>query len=130
MKVKICVKKFAVYLVWKEILKKWVLDNAPKTIDLSQQLKEGNNDTYFKTAGEAVGFAKTKAEKKGFEIDEDDWNTQITHGGRYSRLRPSVGKTHSFTVGLHKNGKPQRKGLSISLFGMDSGNYELTYYIN
>ena len=118
---------------WKEILKKWVLDNAPKTIDLSQNLGESVNeasDTYFKTAGEAVDFAKTKAEKKGYEIDEDDWNNQITHGGRYSRLRPSVGKTHTFQIGLLKKGKPQRKGLSISLFGMDSGNYELTYYIN
>jgi len=118
---------------WKETLKKWVLDNAPKTIDLSQNLGESvneANDTYFKTAGEAVDFAKTKAEKKGYEIDEDDWNNQITHGGRYSRLRPSVGKTHTFQIGLLKKGKPQRKGLSISLFGMDSGNYELTYYIN
>ena len=91
---------------------------------------EANDDTYFKTAGQAVEFAKAQAEKKGFTIDEDDWNNQITHGGRYSRLRPSVGKTHSFIIGLLKNDKPQRKGLSISLFGMDSGNYELTYYIN
>ena len=128
--------------VWQDILVRWILGNAPETIDLdnpeqfkTQQVKVGEsvneaNDTYFKTAGEAVEFAKTKAEKKGFEIDEDDWNNQITHGGRYSRLRPSVGKTHSFQIGLLKKGKPQRKGLSISLFGMDSGNYELTYYIN
>jgi len=210
---------------WKEILKKWILDNAPKTINLSQNLGESvnevkdnlylqlhkkyaeqikglkakkikkltdlvsvqrwsmeeredyfgmdskkkkelskeydterklfkkyiggdesvmlpkgtetlseesveANDTYFKTAGEAVDFAKTKAEKKGYEIDEDDWNNQITHGGRYNRLRPGVGKTHSFQIGLLKKGKPQRKGLSISLYGMDSGKYELTYYIN
>jgi hypothetical protein len=51
-------------------------------------------------------------------------------GGKYNRLRPGIGKTHSFTVGLTKNGKPQRKGLSISLYGMESGNYELTTYIN
>jgi hypothetical protein len=114
---------------WKEILKKWVLDNAPKTIDLSQQLKEGNND-YFKTAGQAVEFAKNAAEKKGFDIDEDDWNSQITMGGKYNRLRPGVGKTHSFQIGLLKKGKPQRKGLAISLYGMDSGKYELTHYIN
>ena len=114
---------------WKEILKKWILDNAPKTIDLSQQIEEGNND-YFKTAGEAVDFAKKVAEKKGFEIDEDDWNSQITMGGKYNRLRPGVGKTHSFQIGLLKKGKPQRKGLAISLYGMDSGKYELTHYIN
>ena len=114
---------------WKEVLKKWILDNAPKTIDLSQQIEEGNND-YFKTAGEAVEFAKKAAEKKGFDIDEDDWNSQITMGGKYNRLRPGVGKTHSFQIGLLKKGKPQRKGLSISLYGMDSGKYELTHYIN
>ena len=128
--------------VWQTILVRWILGNAPESIDLdnpeqfkTQQVKVGESvneasDTYFKTAGEAVDFAKTKAEKKGYEIDEDDWNNQITHGGRYSRLRPSVGKTHTFQIGLLKKGKPQRKGLSISLFGMDSGNYELTYYIN
>ena len=87
-------------------------------------------DTYFKSATQAVEFAKKAVEKKGFTIDEDDWQTQIALGGRYSRLRPSVGKTHSFSVGLIKNGKPQRKGLSISLFGMDSGKFELTHYIN
>jgi hypothetical protein len=114
---------------WKMLLKSWILDNAPKTIDLSQQVDEGKND-YFKTAGEAVEFAKNAAEKKGFDIDEDDWNSQITMGGKYNRLRPGVGKTHSFQIGLLKKGKPQRKGLSISLYGMDSGKYELTHYIN
>ncbi len=114
---------------WKEILKKWILSNAPKTIDLSQKVDEGKDD-YFKTAGEAVDFAKKVAEKKGFEIDEDDWNSQITMGGKYNRLRPGVGKTHSFQIGLLKKGKPQRKGLAISLYGMDSGKYELTHYIN
>ena len=114
---------------WKEILKKWILSNAPKTIDLSQKVDEGKDD-YFKTAGEAVDFAKKAAEKKGFDIDEDDWNSQITMGGKYNRLRPGVGKTHSFQIGLLKKGKPQRKGLSISLYGMDSGKYELTHYIN
>ena len=114
---------------WKMLLKSWILDNAPKTIDLSQQVDEGKND-YFKTAGEAVEFAKKAAEKKGFDIDEDDWNSQITMGGKYNRLRPGVGKTHSFQIGLLKKGKPQRKGLAISLYGMDSGKYELTHYIN
>ena len=94
-----------------------------------KELLEGNND-YFKTAGEAVDFAKAAVEKKGFTIDEDDWNSQITMGGKYNRLRPGVGKTHSFIIGLLKNDKPQQKGLSISLYGMDSGKFELTYYIN
>jgi len=88
------------------------------------------NDTYFKSFTQAVEFARKATEKRGFTIDEDDWQTQIAFGGKYSRSRPSKGKTNSFTVGLLKNGKPQRKSLQISVYGMDSGSYELTHYIN
>ena len=68
------------------------------------------NDTYFKSFTQAVEYARKATEKRGFTIDEDDWQTQI--------------------AGLLKNGKPQRKSLQISVFGMDSGSYELTHYIN
>jgi len=88
------------------------------------------NDTYFKSFTQAVEFARKATEKRGFTIDEDDWQTQIAFGGKYTRSRPSKGKTHSFTIGLLKNGKPQRKSLQISVYGMDSGSYELTHYIN
>lgn len=88
------------------------------------------NDTYFKSFTDAVEFARKSTEKRGFTIDEDDWQTQIAFGGKYSRSRPSKGKTNSFTVGLLKKGKPQRKSLQISVFGMPSGSYELTHYIN
>ena len=88
------------------------------------------NDTYFKSFTQAVEYARKATEKRGFTIDEDDWQTQIAFGGKYSRSRPSKGKTNSFTVGLLKKGKPQRKSLQISVFGMDSGSYELTHYIN
>lgn len=98
-------------------------------IQMNESVNEAN-DTYFKSASEAVEYAREMAEKKGYEIDEDDWQTQIGMGGKHNRLRPGVGKTHSFTVGLTKNGKPQRKALNISLYGMGSGSYELTYYIN
>lgn len=98
-------------------------------IQMNESVNEAN-DTYFKAAYEAAEYAREMAEKKGYEIDEDDWQTQIGMGGKHNRLRPGIGKTHSFTVGLTKNGKPQRKALNISLYGMDSGSYELTYYIN
>ena len=88
------------------------------------------NDTYFKSFTQAVEYARKVTEKRGFTIDEDDWQTQIALGGRYSRGRPSIGKTNSFSVGLLKGGKPQRKNLNISLYGMESGKFELTYYIN
>jgi len=108
------------------------MKNAGFVIDKYIQTESVNeaNDTYFKAAYEAAEYAREMAEKKGYEIDEDDWQTQIGMGGKHNRLRPGIGKTHSFTVGLTKNGKPQRKALNISLYGMDSGSYELTYYIN
>ena len=88
------------------------------------------NDTYFKSFTQAVEYARKVTERRGFTIDEDDWQTQIAFGGKYTRSRPSKGKTNSFTGGLLKNGKPQRKSLQISVFGMPSGSYELTHYIN
>jgi hypothetical protein len=110
--------------------------NIGKDVILSIKLFESineasnNDDTYFDTTSEAVTYAKTQAEKRGFEIDENDWHSQITMGGKYNRTRPGVGKTNSFSVGLLKGGKPQRKNLNISIYGMESGKFELTYYIN
>jgi hypothetical protein len=88
------------------------------------------NDTYFNSFTDAVSYARKAAEKRGFEINEDDWQTQIALGGKYSRSRPSAGKTNTFSVGVLKGGKPQRKNLNISVYGMESGKFELTYYIN
>ena len=88
------------------------------------------NESYYKTASEAADAARKYAEKKGYTIDEDDWQSQIAMGGRYSRLRPGKGKTHEFSIKLLKNGKPQKKMLQISLYGMASGHFELTNYIN
>ncbi len=98
--------------------------------DVIKEIKDKSNDTYFKTASAAVQFAKTQTEERGFEIDDKDWNSEITMGGRYGRLRPGVGETHKFSISLIKNDKPQKKNLNISLYGMESGKYELTYYIN
>jgi hypothetical protein len=98
-------------------------------IKLTDLLNEGNKDTYFQTFSAASDFARDSAEKRGYVIDEDDWQTQVAFGGKYTRARPSIGKSHSFIIGLSKNGKPQRKSLSFQVFGMPSGNYELTHYI-
>jgi len=104
---------------------KSILEDAKINVKLDEA-----NDTYFKSFTQAVEYARKATEKRGFTIDEDDWQTQIAFGGKYTRSRPSKGKTNSFTVGLLKNGKPQRKSLQISVFGMPSGSYELTHYIN
>ena len=43
--------------------------------------------------------------------------------------KPSEGKTNRFTIGLLKNGKEQRKALSIQVYGMKN-SYELNAYIS
>jgi len=96
----------------------------------NKQIINESNDVYFDTAAGAADYAREQAEKRGFEIDKDDWFTKITMGGKYNRLRPGEGETHSFIIGLTKNGKPQKKALSISLYGMPSGKFELVHYIN
>jgi hypothetical protein len=103
--------------------------NAQRYIMKMETIKESSIPIYHNSFTDAVNTARQYVEKKGYEIDEDDWFTQIGTGGKYTRARPSIGKTHSFSVGLIKNGKPQKKNINISVYGMDSGRYELTAYI-
>lgn len=98
-------------------------------IKLKSLLKEADYKVYHKSFTDAADEARKFAEKRGFEIDEDDWSTQIGMGGKNVRSRPSEGKTTEFTVGLLKSGKPQRKSLQIQVYGMKNG-YELNAYIN
>ena len=65
------------------------------------------------------------AKKKGYEVDQDSWDAEISFGQR----KPSVGKTVSKKVKLTKDGKEQKKQLHIQVYGMDSGKYELNMYI-
>jgi hypothetical protein len=97
--------------------------------DIISEMNESSN-TYFNSFTHAAEAARVYALKKGYEIDENDWQTQVALGGRYNRSRPGVGKTHSFSVGLLKNGKPQRKGLHFSVYGMPSGKFELVVYVS
>lgn len=96
------------------------------------QLKEAKQDyeTYHNSFTDAATDAREMAEKRGYTIDEDDWWNEVASGGRYGRARPAIGKTHTFTVGLLKDGKPQRKALIFTVYGMESGRYELVAYIN
>jgi hypothetical protein len=104
-----------------------------KLKDIIKEIKSlisESSDTYFNSFTDASQAARAYALKKKYEIDENDWQTQVALGGRYSRSRPGIGKTHSFSVGLLRNGKPQRKALNFSVYGMESGKFELVAYIN
>lgn len=95
-------------------------------------LKEGKQEfeTYHNSFSEAATDAREMAEKRGYVIDEDDWLSKVAYGGKYGRARPAVGEYHTFTVGLFKDDKPQRKALTFTVYGMESGKYELVAYVN
>lgn len=73
--------------------------------------------------------ARRVAEQKGFVVNEENWTTEVAFGGKYTRARPSVGVSHSFSVQLTKNEKVQRKHLHFQVYGMESGNFELNAYV-
>ena len=98
---------------------------------------------YHKTYTSAINTAREYAEKKGYEIDDDDAFRQIGMGPR----KPSDGKTNRFSIQLTKDGKPQKKHLHIQVYGMGTykrnpdgsktrsisggqNEYELNAYIN
>jgi hypothetical protein len=81
-------------------------------------------EVYHKSYTSAIEAAREYAEKKGFEIDNDDSFTKIGMGPR----KPSEGKTNKFSIQLSKDGKLQRKQLHIQVYGMRN-SYELNAYI-
>jgi hypothetical protein len=117
--------------------------------DYVSKIKESVNEAksdypvYHYTYTSAIQSAKEYAEKKGYEIDDDDSFRKIGMGPR----KPSDGKTNRFSIELTKNGKPQKKMLHIQVYGMGTykraqdgsktrslhggqNEYELNCYIN
>jgi hypothetical protein len=91
-----------------------------------ESVKEAKSDyeVYHKSYTSAIQAAKAYAEKKGYEINNDDAFTKIGMGPR----KPSEGKTNKFSIELSKDGKVQRKKLQIQVYGMRN-SYELNAYI-
>lgn len=93
------------------------------------EAKDNMDQVYFDSYSGAVGYAKESAEKRGYEIDDDEWFNQISTGPG----RPKEGKTTRSTIELIKNGKPQKKCLHIQVYNRGNNvtkNYELNFYIN
>lgn len=88
------------------------------------ETRENKPDLYYKTLGEAIDSAVNMAESRGYEIDDHMLFTEFGTGG------VGYDETKSATIPLFKNDEPQKKALSITIYRMPSGNYELTTYIN
>jgi hypothetical protein len=95
-------------------------------VSTNESIKEAKSDyeVYHKSYTSAIQAAKEYAEKKGYEINDDDSFRQIGMGPR----KPSEGKTNKFSIELSKDGKVQRKKLQIQVYGMKN-SYELNAYI-
>jgi hypothetical protein len=120
--------------------------NIPSVSFASKKVvSEAKSDyaVYHKTYTSAIQSAREYAEKKGYEIDDDDAFRQIGMGPK----KPSDGKTNRFSIQLTKDGKPQKKHLHIQVYGMGTykrnpdgsktrsmwggqNEYELNAYIN
>ena len=82
-------------------------------------------EVYHKDYSGAVQAAIKQAEKRGFEVDMDDWHDKVATGPK----KPSAGKTNSFSVKLKKDGKESKKALHLQVYNMDNHKYELNMYI-
>jgi hypothetical protein len=102
----------------------YVADKDGKFVRESVTEAKTPYEVYHKSYTSAIEAAREYAEKKGFEIDNDDSFRKIGMGPR----KPSEGKTNSFSIQLTKDGKLQRKQLHIQVYGMKN-SYELNAYI-
>jgi hypothetical protein len=82
-------------------------------------------ETYHNSYTSAVTEAKEYAERRGYEINDEDSFRKIGMGPK----KPSEGKTNRFSIELFKDGKEQKKMLHIQIYGMKN-KYELNAYIN
>ncbi len=87
--------------------------------------EKSDYEVYHKDYSGAVQAAIKQAEKRGFEVDMDDWHDKVATGPK----KPSSGKTNSFSVNLMKDGKPSKKKLQMQVYNMDDHKYELNMYI-
>ena len=102
----------------------YVADKDGNPIRESVTEAKSDYEVYHKSYTSAIEAAREYAEKKGYEINNDDAFTKIGMGPR----KPSEGKTNRFSIELSKDGKVQRKKLQIQVYGMRN-SYELNAYI-
>lgn len=78
-----------------------------------------------KTFSSAVQHAKKMTEKRGYEIDDNEWDRKVAMGPK----KPGKGKTNIYTIELTKGGKETPRKLQMQIY-YDEGRYELNMYIS
>jgi hypothetical protein len=112
---------------WGGITKKVKLPEesvVAKVLDRMSEAKDGYTINH-KTFSSAVQHAEEVVNKRGFEVDPEEWDHKVSMGPR----KPGAGKTNSYTIALMKNGKETRRKLQMQVY-YDEGRYELNMYIS
>jgi len=92
---------------------------------LKRIIEHIDNNVYHETFSSAVQTARANVEAKGYTVDENDWFNRVNTGPG----RPKAGHTTRMSIGLLKDGKPQKKALHIQVYNMGK-TYELNFYVN
>lgn len=131
-------KKSELYQLIREEIKKTLEEGYASDVGWAKKIRDKERKavnkyrkeahTYFNTYSAALNYVRKEVEKK-YDIDEDDWFNQLSVGGK-----PSMGKTKK-GIGIElidkKTGKaPGKKKLHVQVYGMESGKYELNWYIS
>ena len=80
------------------------------------------SDTYFNTQSAALQFVYDTIDMENhYEIvyPENIWTEHVAYGSVV---------TYNLPLKVKRTGNPAKKYLHITLYRMDSGRYELTYY--
>lgn len=98
--------------------------------DINEPISENTNDTYFESLSEALDAVRAKAEKLGFEIDEEAiWTSFGTGGISYETTKSAnIPLLQNGQPILDKRGKEANRYIRVSIYRMPSGRYELTMY--
>jgi preprotein translocase subunit YajC len=104
-----------------------IIRSVAEQTELDESKSGTGYDLYHKDFSTAVQHAWKQAEKRGFQVDKDDWDRKVAMGPR----KPGEGKTNSYSITLmDKNGKPVKKALQMQVYNKGGQNpYELNMYI-
>ena len=109
--------------------KKTLIENRIRQINEELGILN-ENDTYFETLSQALDVVRDKAVSLGYEVNEEDMFSNFGTGGiSYETTKSAnIELLKDGEPILSKSGRPINRALSVSIYRMPSGKYELTLY--
>lgn len=102
-------------------------NNSAPMLEMRARRTRENRENYFESLSEALNIAFGRAQDQGATFDDgelsrwfDKWNGGVTYGRTV---------THSCPC-LTFKGKGTTRAMTVVIYRMESGRYELTTYVN